>query len=108
LVVARAHPGKPTVTAPESVSAGERLALRIMPGRLGSSGARVYGLRVTGPDGRQRPLYARSCFAPSGVFNLEVPLAVNDTAGKWSFAIRDLVAAETAFVSVKVRAGEDR
>lgn len=108
LVVSRVNPGKPAVTAPESVQVGEGLTLRVMPGRPGASHARAYGLRVTGPDGKERLLYARSSFSPTGVVELSVPLAANDPVGNWSFAIRDLVAAEITYITVKLRGVEDR
>ena len=50
----------------------------------------VHRLEVTGPDAKLRPHYARNLVARQGVCAGTVPLALNETPGRWKLSVRDV------------------
>jgi len=96
----------PVATAPEDLKAGQALKLEIQPGPGADQAARVYGVRVLGPDGVEREHYSGAWHAPEGKLTVHIPLALNDPVGRWTLLVRDVVTGLESKIVVKVNATE--
>ncbi|MCW8132183.1 MAG: beta-galactosidase [Planctomycetota bacterium] len=94
----------PAVIAELQVRAGTRLTLQVVPGPGADQGPRVYGLRVVGPDKKERQRYGAAFLAADGKWTATVPLALNDPDGEWSFVIRDATTGLESKLAVRVEA----
>jgi hypothetical protein len=74
--------------------------LRVAGGR---AGRHVFRLTLLGPDGQEIACLARNVEAPGGVYENEIPLALNDPPGKYTLAFRDVATGTQGQAEVTVR-----
>lgn len=105
-----APPKPPKVTVPASVCAGEVMEVNVEA----ASGAdpqapspkpqaSLFSVRLFAPDGSEKPYHALTKYAPDGALLHAVPLALNEPAGAWTVAVRDLTNGGSAVAVVEVR-----
>jgi hypothetical protein len=76
---------RPSFTVGDAVTCGVKVAASAPAGR------HVVLVRVSGPDGKERPAYTAKVEAPQGVGSARFVLALNDPAGTWKVVARDTV-----------------
>jgi len=74
---------------------GEALTVRVQVEGSAPAGTHFVRLRLFGPDGKQRPGFARTIRADKGGAQTVISFALNDPPGKWQVEARD---AETGVV----------
>lgn len=89
---------------PERIRAGEVLTLAgaIVPKGGAAGEHHVVRLEVAGPDGRPLACFAANLDAPSGRFTCDLPLALNDPAGRWSVTATDCISRKAVTMMVTV------
>ena len=70
--------------------------------RGGKPGMLVARVKVIGPDGKARPHYAAKLVARNGRASGKFDLALNDTPGRWTVRVTDLVSRKTGAAAVTV------
>ncbi len=79
-----------TVSGRGQFARGETAVFPITVVADGQPGKHVVRLTVAGPDGKERPLYARNLVAPGGKTEAVIPLAWNDQEGEWTITAKDV------------------
>lgn len=90
------------ISPPESIRRGEtgRIGVRLSGTFAGATD--VFHVDVFGPDGGLVRRYSGNLLAPSGDAAISLPLALNDPAGAWSVAVRDVLTGQMQKTTVKV------
>jgi Beta-galactosidase trimerisation domain len=87
---------KISIAAPESLTAGRHLDVKLGSGGNPPAGAlRAVRVEVAGPDGHTYDLYSRNCIMRGSSHVETIPLALNDPRGKWNLRARDWVTGQT-------------
>ena len=83
----------PTLTLPAKAKPGEPVEIKISAaaGATAPADPRIFTLRVTAPDGTERPWYAATIAAPDGRATRTLVTAQNDLLGPWTVTVRDLI-----------------
>jgi len=84
-----------TVRAPERVARGETGDAGISFDGGTPAATHVVHVEVTDAGGRMIPFYSGNLLAPAGHGAWSIPVAHNDTTGKWKVRVRDLLTGET-------------
>lgn len=79
-----------TVSGGDTFAPGGAAKFQIVVSADGNPGKHVIRLTATGPDGRERPLYAQNIIAPGGKAEAVIPFAWNDPEGEWTISARDV------------------
>ncbi len=90
------------VAAAKECRAGESLAWQAKVHAAGGVGNHVLRLQVFGPDGKERPYYAKNLSANGGEASGAVHLALDDPAGVWKLVVKDVATGVTGSTQVKV------
>jgi hypothetical protein len=96
------------VPLPEMRMAAPARLARGADGRFGLSlagtpaAAHVLHVEVVDPSGKAAAHYSGNLLAPGGNASKLLPLAVNDAAGKWQVAVRDVLSGQTRTATVEV------
>jgi hypothetical protein len=77
-----------------------KLTVQTGPGQVGTHYLRV---TATGPEGKERPGFARTVEAKQGVGETKLWLALSDAPGKWTVQARDAATGVTGSAVVEVR-----
>jgi len=75
------------------VTAGNPLSFSaaVIPHETGARPVRhVFTVRAIAPDGYERSCYASSYDAPGGELDGTLPVAINETPGRWKLVVRDV------------------
>jgi len=98
------------VAAPAQAQAGQALTCDVTLQLQGRPESHVVRLQVSGPDGKERPWYARNLMtdqgpaAKPGLARGTLQLALDDTPGTWKVVARDVATGVTGSASFKVTA----
>ena len=66
-------------------------------------GRRVLKIRATSPDGKSARWFERSLIVRDGRGELDLPVAWNETAGKWTITATDLFTTRTTKSTVRIK-----
>ena len=91
---------KPTVSGPASAKRGELLKLAITGQTKLTGDLQVFHVEAVNPDGKSIWYYSKDLSGRTGSFSYEIPLALNDWLGEWTFNVREV--ATRAVVTHKV------
>lgn len=97
---------KMTIQAPARHMAGTACPVRIALVADGDVAAArpVWRLNVIGPEGGNRPYYARTLYPEGLQASAAIPFALNDSPGKWLLVVRDILTGLQAKASVQLEA----
>ena len=96
---------KVTVVGPATVRRGQPLALKlsVLAAANARPGTHVLHVSLCGPEGKERTYYAQNAVATNGQAAATVPMALNDTPGKWTVTARDMATRTTGTLVVTVQ-----
>ncbi|MCE5238801.1 beta-galactosidase [bacterium] len=92
------------VTAPAQATAGQALTCQVALQAKGRLGDHVVRMQVFGPDGKERPWYARNLMTQAAGAQGRLTLALDDAPGAWKIVARDVATGVTGSGTVKVAA----
>ncbi len=90
------------VTAPVQATAGQALTCQIALQAKGRPGDHVVRMQVFGPDGKERPWYARNLMTQAANAQGRLTLALDDTPGTWKIVARDVATGVSGSGTVRV------
>jgi hypothetical protein len=93
--------GEPAITLSPTAKAGVVVDIKVA---APSAAPRVYGLKVTGPDGKERPFYGGTFFSKTGASTRQWPTALNDASGTWIITVRDVLSGVEASKTIELLA----
>ena len=93
---------KLALTVPAKVTRGTALALTAAVQTTAKPGRHVLHLELKAPDGSVRPCYAKNVAAPDGRWQGDLPLALNDPAGRWTLTMHDVIGGVSAAQNFEV------
>ena len=85
------------------VKPGNWVAVRLAVQAQGNVGTHFLRVALRGPDGRDRPAFARTVRAPAGRVSTTLHFALNDPPGVWQVTARDAATGVTGTGTVEVR-----
>lgn len=88
-------------TAPQAKS-GAAVTCDVKLSLKGRPAAHVIRMQVLGPDGKERPWYARNLLCDQGVARQTLQLALDDAPGTWKVMARDVATGVTGSATFKV------
>ena len=86
---------------PRSVALGSRANISFTVDSPAATS--VFHVDVMDPAGKAAAHYSGNFFGVEGRGGIEIPFAVNDSAGKWEVRVRDLLTGNTARSAIEVR-----
>jgi len=90
--------------APSGLRQGEELEYVVSLDTAGASpGLHIVRAELRAPDGRPAPHYARNLTVRNGQCVTRLPLALNETPGKWRLLVKDVASGRTAEKTIKVK-----
>ncbi|HUT62829.1 MAG TPA: beta-galactosidase trimerization domain-containing protein [Anaerolineae bacterium] len=96
---------------PSVVKVGKRVeyTVTIIPQDVKKApGRHVLRIKVTGPDGKERPYFSNRCEAVNGKFESSLDIALNEPDGRWILNVRDVVTGKEAERSFMVMATDTK
>jgi len=93
------------VSAPRSAAQGSTIeyAVAVETGNFRPA-SHTFHVRVSGPDGTERPHYARNLRAEDGRATGELTFALDDVPGAWKIEARDVATGVTADTTIRLNA----
>jgi len=85
----------------DSVRRGEALGIRVAIPR--ARGKRVLTIQATDPEGKTAPWFKTSLVVQDGRAELKMPIAWNESAGKWKITATDVFTTRTSTASVQIK-----
>ncbi|MBI3921949.1 MAG: beta-galactosidase trimerization domain-containing protein [Armatimonadetes bacterium] len=91
------------LSCPPLAAASDAVALRIAIDHTGRKTApHVFHIEFRGPDGKARDCYTKNVLSEDGRCEYRWHTALNDTPGKWTAKVRDVVSGKMAEVKVEL------
>ena len=66
----------------------------------------VFHIELCGPDGKVRDYYTKNVLAENGKCEYRWHTALNDTPGKWSVTVKDVVSGKTSAANIELTKDE--
>lgn len=92
------------ITGPHHLRAGDTGTFALAFAGPSPAALHVFHLDVVDPSGRIVPHYSGNISAPNGRATATLPLAVNDSTGKWEIRVKDLLSGQSRASTVEVSA----
>ncbi len=90
------------LSAPERAARGGSLDVAVHFAHPSTAGSHVIRVDIAGPDGKVMPHYSGNWIAPHGEAAHAIPLALNDSPGKWEIRVHDLISGQRKTATVEV------
>ena len=103
LLVASSRPLHAPILSVVTDSARRGQALGIRGAIPRARGKRVLTIQATDPDGKTAPWFKTSLIVQDGRAELKMPIAWNESAGKWKLTATDLFTTRTSTASVQIK-----
>ena len=93
---------RPAVSGPASVRRGEVLALEMVGQPALADDLQVFHIEAVNPQGKDVWYYSKDLSGRTGRFRYEIPVALNDWLGEWTFHVREVATGAEVAHKVKV------
>jgi hypothetical protein len=96
----------PVVSSPSRLRLGETGKVALTVSGPSRAAVHVFHVDVVDPSGTIVPHYSGNLLAPDGRAATVLPLALNDTPGRWEIRVRDLLSGQLRVATLQVAQGK--